>query len=176
MTGGVFDAEVLGAEFVLRLRACLEKWGAGSTDAVARRLTDAASLTASAGSFTAMAFLMSKSDEELYKKLYGALKGECSVRVEDDVREKLVEEAGKEGKGYIYGLAALAYAIEAVASAGQLGEAKGACEKLDGFTSIARCMLEVRSRGLAVRLDSLLTGYLLTIKRLGDAFFKRKEG
>ncbi len=169
MSSPRYDPEELAARVMLKLDELI---GGRKADTIPRRASDIASHVASMGVFQAVAFFLSKTDERVYNAVYRYIRG---LEAKSDSLVKLVEsELSGEGKGYSVILAVTMVGVEEAAR--QTGVD---CSRDGNNTStlrgVARCLLMLKESGRLVQIDAMLQPYLLTVKRLTDAFYKEKR-
>lgn len=158
------DLESLALKVTLRIYEALEGKGEKvKAEALVRRAKDLPSLVKQAGLFQSIALYLSKVDSEKnYENIYKIVSGV----VGEEYRKSLKSDKEGEGKGYATLLAVLSYAISAVMK-GKLRE----CEDLSNIKSLAQCALQLKESNLLLSIESQLTPYLITVKRMFEALF-----
>lgn len=176
------DLELLATKIILNADNVLTKCGLKRKDAKAlsRRAKELPSLIQQAGLFQAVAFYLSKINENLYKYLYEKLneglspiqKSESSENSvcyynNKDMKEEVKQEVSKEGAGYTFLLAMLAHAISTYSNQLKVQD----CNSLREIVDVVKCMLRLREEGLLLNFERALSPYLITIKRLSEALY-----
>ncbi len=168
----VSDLESLAVKVAIKTDEILKSYKINEADALSRRAKELPSLIQQAGLFQSIAFYLSKiENENLYKKIYGLLSSQqqsLQQTVDENEKKLLEEEVSGEGRGYTFLLAVLTYAIYEYSK--RIPGLKD-CHDMGGISNVARCMLELREKGLLLMVERALIPYLITVKRLFEALY-----
>jgi len=160
------DLEDLAMQVALRIYSVLGgKNEKVKADAFVRRAKELPSIVKQVGLSQSVAFYLSKiSKHREYEDIFRVISEACSDK---SCVNSLREDSEGEGKGYTTLLATLAYAIENIAKEAKLDN----CINLSSVKFVAECMLTLKKRKLLISVESQLTPYLITIKRMFEALF-----
>ena len=144
-----------------------------SAKALSRRAEELPSLIQQAGLFQAIVFYLSKIEDELYSQVYDVIAADQqqSGRTKSVDCRSLVEEVTSEGGGYTVLLATLSYAISRYVSGVHGQSMVDHCSNLRSKVDVAKCLLNLREKGLLLSVERALTPFALTVKRLFEALF-----
>ncbi len=162
------DLETLALKVAIALNDAYSE----KANPIANRAKDLPQLVLQVGLVHALAFYMSKvEDEDSYRKLYSYLvnrigMGPSSNVTKQEIRDILSKESAGEGKGYLTLLAvATVFISNEVANINE-------CKDLSSLKDVAKCLLKLKESKEVATLEKRLLNYLVISKRFLEAFYK----
>ena len=175
------DPETLAMDLMLKLVELIEKHAGGRCRSFSRRASELPQIILQTGLTPATLFYMSKIESEpLLNELVNVVTGRTTDQQSKEIKTKLVDECGGEGKGYTLGLVTIYYALVTMSRMGMLLEASEECRKvLEGERhagiAMLKCLKIVREQGVEMYVENMLQPYLIAIKRMAEALYKERK-
>ena len=179
-----YDPEAMAIDAVLKLDSVIREISGAEAkcESLARRCTELPQFIAQTGLSMTILFYLSKSDSEIVRQLLNILTSgsdKNSDKIAEEIKQGIKEECEREGKGYSLSLALITYALNKIAEhtlsidTCRFGSVDSSASLI---RNIARCLRDIRTNRVEMRIEMLLRPYLDTVKRLTEALYKGERG